>query len=407
MYKPLLIFLTLVWAFLPLANAQRRLKIDLSARCIFHPAGQEEELYEFPTQAPEVQELVADILNIAGEKEQYFVLIQANVENVSAVVDSNGRYLLWNQEFWEKADDLLRYAAFAHEICHHLSLHRLTAAYRNFEEQEADIFMGFVLSLKNYPPGLVMDRLGIRDSKLLTDPYDRKEAFLRGYYQAQKSLQIASLAFENDPSWEAFQKASFPFPPPPCYQTANLSRPPSFSGCQTLGSVAQKIGAAFAHKGYPYRFMSIPNENGVPEGFAVVTQLEQYEEDGRATENPSLRWTELPQAEQFSLSLNYFKKLLFPRPAHLRIFAVLVTQQAYASNGKRVSKEAAKAWADQGLNRLPKTIAQKPFGADYNVDVLVYEFEVPETTHRASQQCPCHLDARRHLQASGLDVWLK
>jgi len=389
------------------ANGQQLLKIDLSNRCIFYPQGQEEELYSFPTAARDVPQLVADLLALAGETEQNFTLLQANVENVSAVVDSTGRYLLWNPYFLEYPSPILGYVAFAHEMAHHLYRHRLTTDYNHIEEREADVFMGLIIGKSNIPLQQILPELDTTVFRASTTKYDRREAVMEGYRQAEKSLKLSALAFDNDPAWNAFQKAAFTFPPPQCYQLTELSRQQSFYDCKTLGDVSKRIGWAFDIKGYPYRFMSIPSENGNPEGFAVVTQLEQYEADGSILADGRLRWQELPKTEDFSFSMDYFKSLLFPRRAHLRLFVVLVTRQSYSSNTQRVSKEVARAWIDQGLNRLPTTIANKPFQGGYSVDLLVYEFEVPESSHKPQQNCPCFLNARTHLRASGLDNWLR
>jgi hypothetical protein len=382
------------------APAQTLLKLDRAKRCIFYPQGQEEELYAFPVESPEVQQLVAEILLRGGELEQNFSLVQANVENVSAVLDGEERYILWNQDFWENATPLMRLASFAHEIGHHANEHRFTAQNRELEEREADVFTGFVLFMKNAKPRNISleldpnmwasagnDGIGIKD-------------MLQGYANAAKTLELAALSFENDPSWDAFLQAEFPFPPPQCYQTAEISAG-SLSEAKTLGDVGKKISQAFGQLGYPYRFMS------VPDGFAVVTQLEQYQEDGSMYPQSLTRWQELPQAESFSLSLSYLKSLVFPRKAHLRVFAVLVTQRSYPSNQAKISKEEAKAWISRGVNRLPKSLAAKPFTSAYAVDMLVYEFEVPETTFIPWQHCPCHLSAREHLRKTGLDAWLR
>ncbi len=388
------------------SEAQQLLRLNLDKRCIFNKENPDEELYAFRTEAQDVPMLVADILRTAGEDTQNFTLVQSNVDNVTAVVNDNVRYLLWSPDFWETADTLLRYAAFAHEIGHHLAKHSLTPALKHIEEQEADFFMGYILSMKNFPFRQVQKQLPDFFTKS-SGEYDRAGALSAGYDRARKSLEVSALAFENDPDWNRFQKAEFPFPPPPCFQFVALSRKESFTACRTLGDVANSIGQAFGQKGYPYRFLSVPNETGKPEGFAVVTQLEQYEVDGHIFRDPAYRWQELPPAQNFSLTLDYLKSLVFPRKAYLRLFVVLVTQQSYAASGEQVPKDIAKSWVSRGLNRLPKTVAQKPFSEGYSVDVLVYEFEVPETNHCPTQHCPCHLDARAHLRATRLDAWLK
>ena len=398
-------FLPLFLGISVVASAQKLLESNLSKRCIFHSSAQEEELYSFEGEYRDVQQLVTDILQRGGDLEQNFTLIQANVENVSAVVDSQNRYILWSLDFWENATPLMRLASFAHMIGHHVNLHRLTHEYRLIEEPEADVFMGYILGMKNVPPRIVSvepESVGIFDAFTYEDTsgYDRVSTVLQGHAKTEKALKIESMAFENDPSWADFQKAAFPFPPPQCYQSTELQFS-SFAGAKTLGDVGKKIAWVFEQKGYPFRFMS------VPDGFALVTQLEQYQEDGSIQADRLTRWKELPEAESFSLSLSYLKSLVFPRKAHLRVFAVLVTQRSYPSNQAHVSKEDAKAWISQGVNRLPKTVAEKPFSSNYSVDVLVYEFEVPETTFKPWQHCPCHLTAREHLQKTGLDAWLR
>lgn len=381
---------------LPLAApAQELLELNLANRCIFHTLGQEEELYSFTTKVRVMDDLVADVLRLGGDLEQNFTVVQANVENVSAVVDGPKRYLLWSQDFLEKTTPTLAYASVAHEIGHHANLHQLTADRRDIEEREADVFMGFVLGMKNVPLGKLLSEL--RGEGILAVPSSRQTAIGEGYEKAEKSLKISGLQWEHDPSWDNFQRAAFPFPPPQCYQSASLS-PASFGGCATLGDLGKKIGDTFNQKGYPHRFMS------VPEGFAVVTQLEQYQEDGGIYWDGKSRWQELPPAENFAFSMRYFKSLILPRKAYLRVFVVLVTRQNYSSQQGRISKDAAKAWASQGVNRLPKSLAALPFNDDYSVDVLVYEFEVPETNRQPQQHCPCHLDARRHLEKAGLGL---
>jgi len=394
-----LLLLPLLWGIAFSASAQELLKLNLTKRCIFYPQGKEEELYSLRTETQEIANVVTDILQSCGDLEQNFTLVQANVENASAVLDGENRYLLWSLDFWENATPVMRLASIAHEIGHHVNRHYLTDEYHEIEEREADEFMGFVLCIKNIPPRSVSierEALGLDAD---TSNYDRVSAISEGYAQADKSLHIASLAFENDPSWASFQKAAFPLPPPECYQTIELNRS-TFYDCPKLGDVGKKIAHAFELNGYPYRFMSLPD------GFAVVTQLEQYQEDGSICPDAGLRWQELPQQESFSLSLQYLKSLVFPRKAHLRVFAVLVTQLSYPSNEERISKDDAKAWIRQGVNRLPKAIAEKSF-AGYSVDLLVYEFEVPETNYKPTQHCPCHLDARNHLKKAGLGQWLR
>lgn len=396
MSNPLVRLLTaLFWGIAATAPAQDLLEINLSNRCIFRPQGQEEELYSFSTRVAVMQNLVNEILQRGGDLEQNFQVVQANVENVSAVVDGQKRYLLWSQDFLEKASPAVAFASVAHEIGHHASLHLLTADRRQIEESEADFFMGYVMGMKAFDERVFSGEL-LEKGIFGNAPETRLPTILKGFKKAENALRLEAVPFDDDQSWINFQKAAFPFPPPQCFQSAEIGRE-TFFGCQNLGEVGKKISRAFEQKGYPARFLS------VPDGFAVVTQLEQYQADGSIFWDSRNRWHEMPPAEKFSFSIQYFKSLVLPRRAHLRVFVVLVTRQNFSSRAEFVSKESAKAWISLGVNRLPKAVAVQAFNSDFSVDLLVYEFEVPETNHKPEQHCPCHLDAWTHLQKAGLN----
>jgi len=396
----ILAFLSL-FTFADYLPAQEFLELDLNQCCHFGGTHQDEELFKFTSGSPVMDNLVADILKLGGDLEQNFTLIQTNVESVSAVVAGGQRYLLWSQDFLERATDLQAYASVAHEIGHHANEHTLQENSRLAEEEEANLFMGYILSRK----GFSSRALGAVFSKEIGHTFSRSwndgwlEAAQKGYKKAEIALQVSGLQFENDPSLQRFLKAEFPFPPPPCYQQVELA-PRNFNGCATLGQVAQKMIQPLAAKQYPRRFLS------VPDGFAIVTQIEQYQPGG-APLSGSDRWKELPVQENFALTISYLKSLVFPRKAHLRIFVFLVSNQNFNAEGKRISKDAAKGWFNQGVNRLPKTIANAPYTTDHTVEMLVYEFEVPEANQRPEQNCPCQLSASDHLKKSGLEAWLK
>ena len=109
----------------------------------------------------------------------------------------------------------------------------------------------------------------------------------------------------------------------------------------------------------------------------------------------------------FGFSWDYLKSLIYPRKGYLRLFAFIITRQNYSSDKRRISKSEAAAWLSQGVNRLPRSIAEKPFNNDYAVSLLVYEFEVPESNHRPKQSCPCHYQALEHMERSGLKEGLQ
>lgn len=393
------------FAFVLLAGAsvlrgQETLELDLSHRCDFGGGPGEAELYAFNSGSAVMDNLVAQILELGGGQEQNFTLIQTNVESVTALVVGDKRYLLWSQDFLLRASRLQAYASVAHAIGHLVSGHTLDKAQQAVEEPEANAYMGFVLCRARQFQDRDLPNIFHADGGYAFS-HDWNGYWLKaarqGYKQSEIGLKLGSAAFDNDPSLTNFLKAAFPFPPPPCYQQTELADW-NFSGCSTLGQVAQRIGQALNSRQYSYRYLS------APDGFAIVTQLEQYRDDGSVLLGDPNRWKEVPPQESFALTISYLQSLFFPRKAHLRTMVFLVTRQNFSSAGQRIDKETAKDWFNQAVNRLPRSIANAPFTPDHAVDVLVYEFEVPEANNHAAQQCPCHLRAEDHLARSGISI---
>ena len=204
-----------------------------------------------------------------------------------------------------------------------------------------------------------------------------------------------------DPSMQNFLDAKFPFPPPECHTSYELSDS-VFADCKRLGDVSERITTALRKKRYPYQFMSVPN------GFVIVTQMEQYAEDGSILQEEEGRWADTPKNDSFSWSIDYLKSLMFPNKCLLRVFVFVVTSQNFSSDKEtRVSKEEAADWYTEGVNRLPIQVASKPFNEQYGISLLLYEFEVPESNHQPEQNCPTRYPALEHLERSGLSGFLR
>ncbi len=382
-----------------LLPAQELITFSTQEHCSFSGTAWEEELYRFPAN-PKVASWVLEILE-AGGVSQNFELIQANVENIAAVYDvkTGKRYLLFSQNHLEKAATKLEvYAAFAHEIGHHVNEHTISEASRKGEEWEADYFMGYVLAKISGISALqeaerVIELLPTSHPQAVTNQ-ERRQAIEEGWKAAQASFAIKSATFDYDPNREALLQAQFPFPPPPCCSPITL---PDylFSSATHLGDLDKKLRAALGKTGFVYfKYMSVPN------GFALVTQMEQYNAN-YTSRNDNKRWNATPVGANFAGYLDYFRRLLFPEKAYFRTFVFLVSTQDFNTKGKQVTKAEVGAWYGQGINRLPKTTASQIYNDDVKATVLVYEFEVPESNRRPTQKCPS-INTLQHLKQSGL-----
>jgi hypothetical protein len=381
------------------AAAQQLLEFSTARNCTYSGV-LEEELYSFEVNPP-VPEMVARILQLTGQ-ERNFTLIQTNVPTVAAVVANGQRYLLYSQDFYLKlptSERAIAYGLLAHEIGHHVHEHNFEPAFREKEELEADLFMGFALcKIQGISQlGKAMD-VANRQPFAYNIPIEHRRDIIRtGWRRADTHVQIqnGTMAFDggsNDAS--SIPLPSFPWPPPQCFQRKTLSDPLRTNRLSPLGDTDRKLRALDAC-GYTQR-----SYFQTPGGFAMVTQLEQFRSDG--SPSGQYRWTDYPIRENFDGLWSYLKALVVPNPGRFRIFVFVVTNVAYNQSATRVNKQDAVAWLGQGLNRLPVKVAKTALDDDHYLDVLIYEFEAPESTKRCSQKCPSFLNAGTHLSGSGL-----
>ncbi len=379
----------------PALEAQEVLTYKLDQRCIYSGRQLDDELYRFP-QEEQATAWVKEIVAL-GDAEMNFELVQTNVENVTAVLDGERRYLLYSLDFLEKSTELEIFGALSHEIGHQANLHTFNAVRRQVEELEADQFMGYILSKKGFAPPAIDSFLEKMPSSYDLSVQERRQAVWTGFAKAERAMQVNSLPFEDDPKLEGLTLPAFPWPPPAC--NARFELPTTFlAGIKTLGEADVKVRMALDAKGYAQRsYFSVPN------GFALVTQLEQYNVADGTIRNDRTRWLEYPAQDNFVGIMNYFKSLVMPQKGYFRLFVFVVTNQSFGGNAAHISKEQATAWLSQGFNKLPNRLAAVPFTADFGITALVYEFEVPESNRKPVQKCPSpRFDARTHLVKSGI-----
>ena len=379
-------------------QAQEPLSIPTQNRCTFSGSEWDDDLYRFDANQ-KVESWVNEITQL-GNIEKNFELVPASIENVSAIFDpaTQKRYVLYSQNFIEKTTKLGVFASLAHEIGHHANLHQLTEARRNVEELEADEFMGFVLAKLE---GVASIEEALNITRILPTSYpqavplkSRAEAIKMGWSKGQKALLVnGSKGFDTD-EINDFLRAKFPFPPPPCCSPREI--PSSvFSNSTQLKDVANILTESLEKQGYVYR-----NYLSVPDGFALVTLMEQNNADLSCRVDGN-RWSGVQMKATFNGYLDYFKRLLMPAKANFRTFVFIVTAKSFNTQGNNVTKKEAAAWYSQGINKLPKLIAEMPYTEGVTVTALVYEFEVPESNRKPVQKCP-GVDTQKHLEKSGL-----
>jgi hypothetical protein len=192
---------------------------------------------------------------------------------------------------------------------------------------------------------------------------------------------------------------SFPWPPPKASSWMTL-KPELLhepGKVASLRDVSRRIEAAFRRAGYiEWSYYA------VPKGFAIVSQLEQYQPDGTPLKEPD-RWSiKVPAPRVFSLD-SYIKALFTANQGRFRIVALIVTSDPVTQDSKtKITREEALKWVGEGANKLPKEYERIPFGDDVDCTALIYEFEQASRDAKPKFQDPGLLSAPTHLAKARL-----
>jgi hypothetical protein len=204
------------------------------------------------------------------------------------------------------------------------------------------------------------------------------------------------------PQPESAWSAKFPqFPWPPPRASATVVLPDEFlrrpaDSVLRWGDVDRTLTSALDACGYFDR-----SYYAVPDGFAIVTRLEQMQADGTSKAPPD-RWAvEYKPVASFSLAL-YLRALFTADPGFYRIIVFVVTSQSFSQRPSEVSREEAMTWLQRGLDRLPADLAGREYTGQYACTALIYQFEQPGSGEGAKLDVPSDLPGRTQLERAKL-----
>lgn len=191
----------------------------------------------------------------------------------------------------------------------------------------------------------------------------------------------------------------FPWPPPAA--SAQVSLPDDFlrrpGSTPLIRDIDKQLVRAFDATGFVER-----SYFAVPDGFALVTRLEQFNEDG-TSKKPPARWdVNMTALQEFSIGA-YVKALFKATPGHYRILVFVVTPVHFHQSDAKVSQEEGMAWLPRGNNSLPGAIADHEYSPAHKCTVLIYEFEQPDVGEAAKYVKKSRLSGQDHLDKA--DLW--
>ena len=192
---------------------------------------------------------------------------------------------------------------------------------------------------------------------------------------------------------------AFPWPPPRA--SAETMIPHTWlptRGEARLADVADRLERALTAAKYrSWSYSSVPN------GFALVSQMEQIASDGTPSPEPA-RWsTDMPSVTHMTL-LEFIKALANARPGYYRVIVFIVTNQPWSRTGEKPSGEEAEQWLAKGFSWLPPYIGDLTYRPDYRTTALVYEFKKVSKDADATFLKSSPTSADDHLNKAGISV---
>ena len=215
----------------------------------------------------------------------------------------------------------------------------------------------------------------------------------------ESSYEEAAVEMPPDDCFADGQLADFPWPPPQYSVAHTVPRSLLLLGTDpadvSLMAVAGRLEIGLDAAGYVERsFYGIGCD-----GFALVTRLEQIEDDGRPVEGGERFETDSPD-EPFSLT-GYLARLFYAPPGHYRQIIFVVTPRAIVGDAGETTEEELDRLRERGADALTDAFGAIPFTPSHDVTALVYEFRA-EGNKDAEIVIPSRIRGTAHLTASGI-----
>jgi hypothetical protein len=247
------------------------------------------------------------------------------------------------------------------------------------------------------------------------------EAFITGTLESRGEMIRLSLKISNTDTTEAIgecikditkkdftrealppqtrdlsQIPKFPWPPPEASASAKIPSEFLVEDSASLKDVATRIEKAFNQAGYGEKSFY-----RVPDGFAMISRMEQFYPDGTPKELPD-RWAaKVKPPRNFSLK-SYLEALFTPQEGHYRIIVFIVTSQPFGQTPQAVTPDEANAWLAKGSQVLPATYGELPYTDNHYCIALIYEFEQATRDHEVIFKEMSELHGIDHLKKSQL-----
>jgi hypothetical protein len=158
--------------------------------------------------------------------------------------------------------------------------------------------------------------------------------------------------------------------------------------------VDQKIVSALDRTGYVQRaYYAVPN------GYALVTRVEQIEKDGSSMPPPYRFSDQIPPPNSLT---RYLAGLFTSRPGYYRIIVFVATDVPFNDTAPPLREEEARQFLS-GPATLPPSVTVQSLSPATKITALIYEYQKSSADGK-SPAAPIHstVEAKVHLQQAGL-----
>lgn len=392
--------------FLPacLVAQTSRLTLDTARRCVIPGPHIIDRLYRLDSSAMVVQ-MVGEILSKVKRPPNFELsAVSTNVPGAAAVVADGKQYLLYYEDYFNelRSSKHLAYGLLAHEISHLVLGHVLDGKNRLREESEADRFTGAALQALGFPLDASLAVADLPAYGYALGVEERKKCIEQGWHKSDLYLQSQKSAgfLGNKDVLVSLPLPEFKLPAADCAIIKELA-PAYRTRPRNLGEVNNFLCEALQKKGYDQRSYYY-----LPDGFALVTQLEQCNQNGIPLPGAD-RWKDYAVPEKITGTWEYLKSLVLPQTSRFRLFVFVVYDKALTSapDRKLTDTKQAEAWLAQGGSSLPPDMEKWPLKPAHKVTMFVYELTQNSSTRNVTAKCRADT-AEHYLRTSGLLQWL-
>lgn len=323
--------------------------------------------------------------------DQYYTLTSQDDENQELIVSLFSLepiYVPFTEDVsWQKDTSLVlelgfteEYSVISRNLSNYLSIRGnysemgqiFLDLYRSYPIETSDTFKIYKKKLRDYFDGISeADNLYVQidnSQYSITDVELSQSLFSKGKILDNEFEDLYNLYKDLDSKISSLNYLP-PLPyPPPSASSRYLLESNEFGNVQIYGDIDSLLSKVLMECGY-----SDKSYYAVPGGFAIVTQIEQIQDDG-ATIDGEERWSEIPSFNRGKSLIDYVIRLIGSNQGRFRMFIFWISNEPIYQSDRLYNEADLIILPKSGTNFLPIDYKKVNVPDGTSCTVLAYEF---------------------------------